>query len=122
MKNNYYIRLVAGLCVAGLTTCMLSVAKAEAPAAPNALSLLQNEALSTTPSLLNSAVVAPGVAFSSYNKGIDLPTPTASAVSVQSSDPILHYTVIPEPTSVSCLLLGLGVLVGFKRLKIGRAN
>jgi hypothetical protein len=121
MKNNHYIRLVAGLCVAGLTTCMLSVARAEAPAAaPNALSLLQNEALGTTPSLLNSAVVAPGVAFSSYNKGIDLPT--VSAVSVQSSDPILHYTVIPEPTSVSCLLLGLGVLVGFKRLKIGRAN
>jgi hypothetical protein len=121
MKNNHYIRLVAGLCVAGLTTCMLSVAKAEAPAAaPNALSLLQNEALGNTPSLLNSAVVAPGVAFSSDNKGIDLPA--ASAVSVQSSDSIIHYTVIPEPTSVSCLLLGLGVLVGLKRLKIGRTN
>jgi hypothetical protein len=120
MKNNYYVRLATGLCVAGLTICMLSVAKAEAPAAPNALSLLQNEALANTPSLLNSAVVAPGVAFSSENKGIDLPT--ASVVPVQSSDSIIHYTVIPEPTSVSCLLLGLGVLVGFKRLKIGRAN
>jgi cellobiose-specific phosphotransferase system component IIB len=136
MKKTYYIRLAAAICVAGLSTSMLSVAKAESAAVtPNALSLLQNQAQvnagliaqPTSPSLFsstgagfeaNSATIVPNIAYSANNTSFALPT---SQTPVQQPfDPIQHYSVIPEPTTISCLALGLGALIGFKRLKIGQ--
>jgi len=134
MKKTYYIRLAAAICVAGLSTSMVSVAKAEAPAiTPDALSLLQNQAQvndgfiaqpaspiqfssAATGFEANSATIVPNIAYSANNTSFVLPTSTTP---VQLPfDPIQHYSVIPEPTTVSCLALGLGALVGFKRLKI----
>jgi hypothetical protein len=55
--------------------------------------------------------------FYDYNPTLDLPaTPYGTAY----FGPNFQYVVVPEPTSVGCFLLGLGVFVCFQRLKIGR--
>src|ERR1017187_6167662 len=55
--------------------------------------------------------------FYDHNPTLDLPaTPYGTAY----FGPNFQYVVVPEPTSVGCFLLGLGVFVCFQRLKIGR--
>jgi hypothetical protein len=98
MKKTRHNLLAATLCVAGLSLCMLSVAKAENTVSPSIL--LDN------------------------GSGTELSAPSPEASSAASSftpigtDP--HNTVIPEPTTAACTLLGLGVLASFRYLKNGR--
>ncbi|MEJ0089565.1 MAG: PEP-CTERM sorting domain-containing protein [Limisphaerales bacterium] len=124
MKKNRYIRLAAALCVAGLSTCMLSSAKAGSSAfSTDTLSLLQNDAQVVAPvtaSPVNGFEAGP-VSQVAFSGNTSLPV-NSSFPPVQSFDPVISYSVIPEPATTSCLLLGLGVLLVFKRLKIGRAN
>ncbi len=103
---------------------MLSSAKAGAPAfSTDTLSLLQNDAQVIAPATQSPVTgfeLGPvsQVAFSG-NTGL----PVDSFSPVQSFDPpVIAYSVIPEPATTSCLLLGAGVLLLFKRLKVGRAN
>ena len=100
---------------------MLDVAKAEAPVVSRdaSLSLLQNDGQV-------SQVASKPVDFFTPASGeaVGVAAPQVSAASfapVQSFDPVRSYSVIPEPTTAA-LLVGLGVLVGVKRLKIGRRN
>jgi hypothetical protein len=104
---------------------MLSAAKAEAPASSSdsSLLMLQNAAGSTDVQLFQSAASTPVSILPSSFPTISPNAQTQfGTVPVESVNPVLHYSVIPEPTTTACLLVGLGALLGFKRLKIGRSN
>lgn len=126
-RNNL---LAAALCVAGLSTCMLSMAKADSIAfSPANLSLIQSESTAnfSFPSFnTGSPVVSPvnelpspalNVKTYQFNNSLNLPSTPSYSLPVSIITP---NSVIPEPSSTACLLLGLGVLVGFRYLKVGR--
>jgi len=123
MKKNNRSRLAVCLYVAALSTFISNPAKAEmaeasAVSGDTSLSLLQNIGNIQQDKPVIFAPTGPiGTAPQTFTSG-KLP---GASTPIQSFDPVRSYSVIPEPTTAA-LLVGLGVLVGFKRLKIGRSN
>ena len=118
MKKNLKNLLAVVLCTAGLFTCLITKADNIAFSS-GGLSSLENIATTSNPS--TPAIVsanAVNVAFKGYqfNNSLDLPSVPSYSLPLNTITP---NTVIPEPSSTACLLLGLGVLIGFRYLKIG---
>jgi hypothetical protein len=125
MKKTRQNLMAAALCVAGLSTCLLSTANAESSA-----SILLDSATGAglPPQSFASPLAGPTVnlAFKGNNFQYNNPNPiglgnlakpTYSPITI-GGDPV--NTIIPEPTSSACILLGLGVLAAFRYLKVGR--
>jgi hypothetical protein len=124
MKKTRQNLLAAALCVAGLSTCLLSTAKAESTAsilldsATGAGLPAQSFASPLAGSSVNVAFKGNNFQYNPNPIGFgNLAKPTYSPITI-GGDPV--NTIIPEPTSTACILLGLGVLAAFRYLKVGR--
>jgi hypothetical protein len=116
MKKNLKNLLAVVLCTAGLSTCLITKAD-NITFSSVGLSSLENIATTpSTPAIVSANAV--NVAFKGYqfNNSLDLPSVPSYSLPLNTITP---NTVIPEPSSTACLLLGLGVLIGFRYLKIG---
>jgi hypothetical protein len=124
MKKNRQNLLAAALCVAGLSTCLLSTANAESStsilldSATGAGQPAQSFASPLAGPSVNLAFKGNNFQYNPNPIGLgNLAKPTYSPMTI-GGDPV--NTIIPEPTSTACILLGLGVLAAFRYLKVGR--